>query len=52
MCIRDRSGDLYGQTARVQLLHFIRSERRFNGIDELKSQLDDDIATTRQLLTE
>ena len=46
------SGDLYGQTARVQLLHFIRSERRFNGIDELKSQLDDDIATTRQLLAE
>ena len=43
------SGDLYGQVARVQLLHFIRSERRFNGIDELKAQLDDDIVTTRQL---
>lgn len=45
------SGDLYGQEARVQLLHFIRSERRFNGIDELKAQLDDDIAETRRLLS-
>ena len=46
------SGDLYGQHARVQLLHFIRSERRFNGIDELKAQLDEDIATARQLLAD
>lgn len=45
------SGDLYGQIAKVQLLHFLRSERRFNGIDELKAQLADDIAETRRLLT-
>lgn len=44
------SGDLYGQEARVELLHFLRSERRFNGIDELKAQLADDIAETRELL--
>ncbi len=45
------SGDLYGQVAKVQFLHFLRSERRFNGIDELKAQLDTDIAETRRLLT-
>ena len=44
------SGDLYGQHAKVQFLHFLRSERRFNGIDELKAQLDDDTAETRRLL--
>ena len=47
MCIRDR----YGTRARVQFRHFLRSERRFNGIDELKAQLDDDIGTTRELLS-
>jgi len=46
------AGNLYGTQARVQFLHFLRSERRFNGIDELKSQLDDDIAVTRTLLAE
>lgn len=45
--ILDFDGDLYGQEARVQFLHFLRSERRFNGIDELKDQLDTDIAETR-----
>lgn len=44
------SGDLYGQVAKVQFLHFLRSERRFNGIDELKAQLDADIAETRRRL--
>ena len=47
----DYSGDLYGTRARVQFRHFLRSERRFNGIDELKAQLDDDIAATRELLS-
>lgn len=44
------SGDLYGAYAKVQFLHFLRSERRFNGIDELKAQLEQDIADTRGLL--
>jgi len=45
------AGNLYGTEARVQFLHFLRSERRFNGIDELKTQLDDDIAVARERLT-
>jgi len=47
----DFDGDLYGEVAKVQFLHFLRSERRFNGIDELKAQLDKDIAETRRLLS-
>lgn len=39
----DFHGDLYGQAARVQFTHFLRSERKFDGIDALKSQLKNDI---------
>ncbi len=49
--VLDFEGDLYGSRARVQFHHFLRSERRFNGIDELKEQLDTDIADARRLLT-
>lgn len=47
----DFDGDLYGEVARVQFMQFLRSERRFNGIDELKEQLELDIAESRRLLT-
>ena len=39
------SGNLYGKQLDVQLLHFIRPEQKFNGIDALKSQIERDIAT-------
>ncbi len=44
------SGDLYGKTAKVSLIDFIRSERKFNGIDELKMQIADDIKKTEKIL--
>jgi riboflavin kinase/FMN adenylyltransferase len=43
----DFSGDLYGEAARVQFTHFLRSERKFDGIEALKAQLDLDIAHAR-----
>jgi riboflavin kinase/FMN adenylyltransferase len=46
----DFDGDLYGQEARVQFHHFLRSERRFAGIDELRDQLGIDIVEARNLL--
>lgn len=49
--VLDFDADLYGQEARVQFVSFLRSERRFNGIDELKSQLEIDIAETRNVLS-
>jgi len=36
-------GDLYGEHAHVEFTHFLRSERKFDGIDALKSQLKHDI---------
>lgn len=46
----DFSGDLYGETARVQFIDFLRSERRFDGIESLRAQLDLDIEHARQSL--
>src|SRR5688572_4842269 len=43
--IFDFDGDLYGDVLRVRFLHRIRDERKFNGIDELKEQIQRDTAT-------
>jgi len=40
--IFDFDGDLYGDVLRVRFLHRIRDERKFNGIDELKAQIEKD----------
>jgi riboflavin kinase/FMN adenylyltransferase len=45
--IFDFDGDLYGDVLRVRFLHRLRDERKFNGIDELKTQIGRD--TTRAL---
>lgn len=46
----DFSGDLYGERARVEFTHFLRSERKFDGIDALVGQLKHDIDHARDLL--
>ncbi|MEY4400265.1 MAG: adenylyltransferase/riboflavin kinase [Actinomycetota bacterium] len=46
----DYSGDLYGQTLRVAFVEFLRGERKFAGIDELRSQLKTDIDLARAAL--
>jgi riboflavin kinase/FMN adenylyltransferase len=43
----DFEGDLYGERAHVQFVSFLRSERKFDGIDALRAQLADDIAAAR-----
>ena len=43
----DFSGDLYGRHMRVQLVDFIRPERKFAGIDELKAQIASDAECAR-----
>lgn len=40
--IFDFDGDLYGDVLRVRFLYRIRDERKFNGIEELKSQIEKD----------
>lgn len=41
-------GDLYGERAHVQFTHFLRSERKFDGIDALIAQLKQDIDNASQ----
>lgn len=43
----DFTDDLYGESARVRFTHFLRSERKFDGIDALVIQLKQDIEHTR-----
>ncbi|NJM54394.1 MAG: hypothetical protein HC846_14065 [Blastocatellia bacterium] len=40
--IFDFDGDLYGDSLRLRFLYRIRDERKFNGIDELKAQIEKD----------
>src|SRR5687767_6218891 len=40
--IFDFDGDLYGDVLRVRFLHRIRDERKFNGVEELKAQIEKD----------
>ena len=42
--------DLYGETARVRFEHFLRSERKFDGVDALITQLGHDVSSARDLL--
>ncbi|HSM64890.1 MAG TPA: bifunctional riboflavin kinase/FAD synthetase [Ilumatobacteraceae bacterium] len=47
----DADVDLYGEPAEVRFMHFLRSERKFDGVDALIAQLGLDVAHARDLLT-
>ena len=46
----DFAGDLYGKRLRVSFAAFLRGERKFNGVDDLRAQLQHDIAHARAAL--
>ena len=46
----DFSDDLYGERAEVRFAEFLRSERKFDGVDALVAQLKHDIEHTRRVL--
>ena len=48
--VLDFSGDLYGQRVHVSFTKFLRSERKFDGLEALKSQLSVDVAAARAAL--
>jgi riboflavin kinase / FMN adenylyltransferase len=40
----DWSGELYGNVLRVRFLHRLRDEKKFGSVDELKKQIEHDVA--------
>jgi riboflavin kinase/FMN adenylyltransferase len=46
----DFDGDLYGASLRVALIHFIRPEQKFDGLDALKAQITKDSDKAREML--
>ncbi len=46
----DFDGDLYGEEVRVSFEAFLRSERKFDGIDQLQAQLKADVDDARTVL--
>ncbi len=48
----DFADDLYGKHLRVQMIGFIRPERKFEGLDALKAQIADDAGVARKMLSE
>ncbi len=47
----DFSGDLYGQEIEVSFHHFLRSEAKFDSLDELMAQMEKDCEEARTLLS-
>ncbi len=48
----DFDEDLYGRFLRVQLIEFLRGEKKFDGLDSLKAQITSDCAQVRRILAE
>ncbi len=46
----DYAGELYGKELHVSFAAFLRGERKFNGVDDLRAQLQHDIAHARAAL--
>lgn len=46
----DFTSNIYGETIEVELRHFIRPEKKFSGLDALKTQIGKDCETARDLL--
>jgi riboflavin kinase/FMN adenylyltransferase len=44
----DWAGDLYGDVLRVRFLQRLRDERKFNSVDELKKQIESDVARAQK----
>lgn len=48
--ILDFNQDIYGKDIRVNFIHRLRAEQKFNGIDELSEQINKDVVQAREIL--
>ncbi|XPV75673.1 MAG: bifunctional riboflavin kinase/FAD synthetase [Desulfovibrio sp.] len=48
----DFKGDLYGSTLKIHFVQRLRGEQKFNGLDELKERIGQDIILGREILQE
>ncbi len=48
----DFDGDLYGRHLRVALVGYLRPEKKFDGLDDLKAQIAADSVRARHALAE
>jgi riboflavin kinase/FMN adenylyltransferase len=46
----DFDRDLYGCTINVELVQFLRAEKRFDGLDSLRAQIAEDCTQARRIL--
>ena len=46
----DFAGDLYGRHLRVELIEFLRPEKKFDGLEALRAQIAEDAARARDIL--
>ena len=44
----DYSGDAYGKEVEIQLYHFKRPEQKFESVEMMKAQIDQDIAYAKE----
>lgn len=51
-CIFDFSDNLYGKTVEVSLIRFLREEKKFGSLDELKEAVDNDIKKSKEIYKE
>lgn len=49
--IFDFNQDIYGKPIKVNLLEFLRSERKFSGVQELAAQISKDVLRAKQILS-
>ena len=46
------SGDLYGKNVKVELVRHIRPEKKFHSVDELKTQMAEDLKQVKSCLVQ
>ncbi len=51
-CIFDFEGDLYGRNVEVSLMKFLREEKKFASLEQLKEAVDKDISKAKEIYKE